>query len=59
MSSESGQIYIFDVETSTLSMTFTSHAMSVRSVAWSPDSNVCLGIPFFFLTTKEYLPKSN
>ena len=47
MSSESGQIYIFDVETSTLSMTFTSHAMSVRSVAWSPDSNVCFSIPCF------------
>ncbi|KAF8805991.1 WD repeat-containing protein 61 [Phlegmacium glaucopus] len=42
MSSESGQIYIFDIESSTLSITFTSHAMSVRSLAWSPDSNLLL-----------------
>jgi WD repeat-containing protein 61 len=47
MSSESGQIYIFDIESSTLSITFTSHAMSVRSLAWSPDSNVCLITLFF------------
>ncbi|KDR84418.1 hypothetical protein GALMADRAFT_237275 [Galerina marginata CBS 339.88] len=42
MSSETGQIYIFDVESSALSFTFTSHAMSVRSLAWSPDSNLLL-----------------
>jgi len=42
MSSESGQIYVFDVESSSLSITFTSHAMSVRSVAWSPDSSLLL-----------------
>ncbi|KAH9482143.1 WD repeat-containing protein SL1-17 [Psilocybe cubensis] len=42
MSSESGQIYIFDVESGNLSFTFTSHAMSVRSLAWSPDSNLLL-----------------
>jgi len=42
MASESGQIYIFDLETSTLSITFISHAMSVRSLAWSPDSNLLL-----------------
>jgi WD repeat-containing protein 61 len=40
MSSETGQIYIFDLETGALTTTFTSHAMSVRSVAWSPDSSV-------------------
>ncbi len=40
MSSETGQIFIFDIESSALSITFTSHAMAVRSVAWSPDSNV-------------------
>ena len=56
MSSESGQIYIFDIETSALSITFTSHAMSVRSVAWSPDSNVRFNV-FFSSATKEYLPK--
>ncbi|KAF5321064.1 hypothetical protein D9619_000132 [Psilocybe cf. subviscida] len=42
MSSESGQIYIFDIEAGALSFTFTSHAMSVRSLAWSPDSNLLL-----------------
>ncbi|KAF8165934.1 WD repeat-containing protein 61 [Crassisporium funariophilum] len=42
MSSETGQIYIFDIETSSLSITFTSHAMSVRSLAWSPDSSLLL-----------------
>lgn len=40
LSSETGQIFIFDTESSALSITFTSHAMAVRSVAWSPDSNV-------------------
>ena len=55
MSSESGQIYIFDIETSTLSITFTSHAMSVRSVAWSPDSSVRFN--FFFSHKVKYLPR--
>ncbi|PPQ65730.1 hypothetical protein CVT24_011763, partial [Panaeolus cyanescens] len=42
MSSETGQIYVFDLESNTLSITFTSHAMSVRSLAWSPDSTFLL-----------------
>ncbi|RDB20210.1 WD repeat-containing protein 61 [Hypsizygus marmoreus] len=42
MSSETGQIFIFDIETSSLSTTYTSHAMSVRSLAWSPDSSLLL-----------------
>lgn len=42
MSSETGQIYIFDLETESLTTTFTSHAMSVRSLAWSPDSSLLL-----------------
>lgn len=42
LSSETGQIYIFDLESNSLSMTFTSHAMAVRSVAWSPDSTLLL-----------------
>ncbi|PPR06106.1 hypothetical protein CVT26_005333 [Gymnopilus dilepis] len=42
MSSETGQIYIFDTESGSLSITFTSHAMAVRSLAWSPDSNLLL-----------------
>ena len=58
MSSESGQIYIFDIETSTLSVTFTSHAMPVRSVAWSPDSNVRFNVPSFLLQSqKNIYPK--
>jgi WD40 repeat protein len=40
MSSETGQIYIFDLEAGSLTTTFTSHAKSVRSLAWSPDSSV-------------------
>jgi WD40 repeat protein len=40
MSSETGQIYIFDLEAGSLTTTFTSHVMSVRSLAWSPDSSV-------------------
>ncbi|KAG6848943.1 hypothetical protein H0H93_012585 [Arthromyces matolae] len=42
MSSETGQIYIFDIESSSLATTYTSHAMSVRSLAWSPDSTLLL-----------------
>jgi len=41
-SSETGQIYIFDLESSNLSATYTSHAMAVRALAWSPDSNLLL-----------------
>jgi len=42
MSSETGQIFIFDLESNSLSLTFTSHAMSVRSLSWSPDSSLLL-----------------
>ncbi|KAF5329035.1 hypothetical protein D9611_013880 [Ephemerocybe angulata] len=42
MSSETGQIFVFDLETNALSAAFTSHAMSVRSIAWSPDSSLLL-----------------
>lgn len=37
---ETGQIYVFDLESNTLSTTFTSHAMPVRSISWSTDSSV-------------------
>ena len=40
MGSETGQIYLFDVESGTLANTYTSHAMGVRSLAWSADSQV-------------------
>ncbi|TFY53018.1 hypothetical protein EVJ58_g9685 [Rhodofomes roseus] len=40
MASETGQIYIFDVASSSLASTYTTHAMAVRSLAWSPDSNL-------------------
>jgi len=41
MSSETGQIFIFDLEKSALATTYTSHAMPVRSLSWSSDSSVC------------------
>jgi len=40
MATETGQIYIFDLESNTLASTYTSHAMSVRSLSWSPDCQV-------------------
>lgn len=42
LSSESGQIYIFDLETNSLATTYTSHAMAVRDLVWSPDCNLLL-----------------
>ncbi|KAJ3488517.1 hypothetical protein NLI96_g2788 [Meripilus lineatus] len=40
MSSETGQVYIFDLAAERLLSTYTSHAMAVRSFAWSPDSQL-------------------
>ncbi|THH14185.1 hypothetical protein EW146_g6122 [Bondarzewia mesenterica] len=42
LATESGQMYIYDVQSSALTATFTSHAMAVRSIAWSPDSQLLL-----------------
>ena len=42
MSSEAGQIFIFDVATSSIQVAYSSHAMAVRSFAWSADSTVRL-----------------
>ncbi|KAF7301986.1 WD repeat-containing protein 61 [Mycena indigotica] len=42
LASETGQIYVFDVEQAALSATFTSHALAVRSLVWSADSNLLL-----------------
>ncbi|KAJ4478644.1 WD repeat-containing protein 61 [Lentinula edodes] len=42
LSSEIGHVFILDVESNTFANTYTSHAMSVRSVAWSPDGNLLL-----------------
>ncbi|KAJ3005750.1 hypothetical protein NUW54_g4203 [Trametes sanguinea] len=42
MSSEAGQIYIFDLASNSLQTTYSSHAMAVRSLAWSEDSNLLL-----------------
>jgi len=39
---ETGQIFIFDLESNALSTTFTSHAMAVRSLAWSADSSLLI-----------------
>ncbi|CDO75008.1 hypothetical protein BN946_scf184965.g10 [Trametes cinnabarina] len=42
MSSEAGQIYIFDLASNSLQTTYSSHAMAVRSLAWSADSSLLL-----------------
>ncbi|KAH9179507.1 WD repeat-containing protein 61 [Lactarius sanguifluus] len=42
LSIESGQIFIFDLASGTLTSTYTSHAMAVRSLSWSPDSQLLL-----------------
>jgi len=42
LSVESGQIFIFDLASSALTSTYTSHAMAVRSLSWSPDSQLLL-----------------
>ncbi|EMD40304.1 hypothetical protein CERSUDRAFT_110911 [Gelatoporia subvermispora B] len=42
MSSEHGQITIFDVATESLQTVYTSHAMAVRSLAWSSDSQLLM-----------------
>ncbi|KAI0360565.1 WD repeat-containing protein 61 [Trametes cingulata] len=42
MSSEAGQIYVFDLASNSLQTTYSSHAMAVRSLAWSEDSNLLL-----------------
>ncbi|KAI0315149.1 WD repeat-containing protein 61 [Amylostereum chailletii] len=39
---DSGHIFLFDVASTTLIATYTSHAMSVRSLAWSADSSLLL-----------------
>lgn len=40
LASETGSIYVYDVTTSTLVVSYASHAMGVRSLAWSADSQV-------------------
>nr|GAT44381.1 WD repeat-containing protein 61 [Mycena chlorophos] len=42
LASETGQIYVFDVEKATPTTTFTSHALAVRSLVWSADSSLLL-----------------
>lgn len=42
LSVESGQIFIFDLASGTLTSTYTSHAMAVRSLSWSPDSQLLM-----------------
>jgi len=41
-STETGQIYIFDLQSNSLTSTYMSHALPVRSLAWSPDSQLLL-----------------
>ncbi|KAI0265206.1 WD repeat-containing protein 61 [Gloeopeniophorella convolvens] len=42
LSVETGQIFIFDLASNALTSTYTSHAMAVRSLSWSPDSQLLL-----------------
>ena len=42
LSLETGQIYIFDLSSSSLQSTYTAHATTVRSLAWSADSSLLL-----------------
>ncbi|KAI6098511.1 WD40-repeat-containing domain protein [Pisolithus sp. B1] len=39
---ENGQLFIFDVESQSLTTTYSSHAMTVRDFAWSYDSSLLL-----------------
>lgn len=55
MSSETGQIYIFDVAAEKLLSTYTSHAMAVRSFTWSPDSQVRIFITHSSIPFLSYL----
>lgn len=38
---ETGHVVIVDAETATVLTTYSAHAMGVRTVSWSPDSQVC------------------
>ncbi len=40
MSTDAGQIFVFDIASSSIQAAYSSHAMAVRSLAWSADSNV-------------------
>lgn len=42
LSLETGQIYIFDLASSSLTSTYTAHATTVRALAWSADSSLLL-----------------
>ncbi|QRV72938.1 hypothetical protein RhiJN_00952 [Ceratobasidium sp. AG-Ba] len=42
LSSDAGQIFVFSLETQQLVVTYASHAMCVRSLAWSSDSQLLL-----------------
>lgn len=42
MSSEAGQLYIFDLASEKLQVTYASHAMPIRSFAWSADSQLLI-----------------
>ncbi|KAI1798096.1 WD repeat-containing protein 61 [Ganoderma leucocontextum] len=42
MSSEAGQIFVFDIASNSIQVAYSSHAMAVRSFAWSADSTLLL-----------------
>ncbi|KAI0034381.1 hypothetical protein K488DRAFT_84082 [Vararia minispora EC-137] len=39
---ETGHIFVFDVDAGSLHTTFVTHAMGIRSLAWSPDSQMLI-----------------
>ena len=40
LATETGHIIVLDTETQAVVATYTSHAMAVRTLSWSPDSQV-------------------
>ncbi|KAK4683813.1 WD repeat-containing protein 61, partial [Tremellales sp. Uapishka_1] len=38
VATEAGHVFIVDVETSAVVATYSSHAMAIRTISWSPDS---------------------
>jgi hypothetical protein len=56
LSTESGQIMILDTESRQVVATHTSHAMCVRTLSWSGDSQVSWRVSYFF--SRSGLPAS-
>ncbi|KAH7922060.1 WD40 repeat-like protein [Leucogyrophana mollusca] len=42
LATETGQVFIFELESGTLTSTYSTHAMAVRSLSWSADGQLLL-----------------